>query len=178
MSCRACNVSLYGCGGQGCAQADLRDRAMALGGPHAAMVARQTMGDILPRVVWPSTVDDLKRTLDVSFQTTDSAVTRCADLTPADRAAWELFFKSWVAYRNAPTPTFGLSNVYDEGLGFQASLAKWQEILRTKCTLPGPQVVDPTVETAAEASTLTTVKWVAGAVIVAAVALTVRSVLR
>jgi len=135
-----------------------------------------SIGDLLPKFVYPSDVEELKRQIDPSVIATDAAVTACTNLDPATRAAWQGFRAAWGLFRAQKTPLlFGSANLYDEGVVFQAQLAQWQAQLREKCAIPGPAVVDPHANDAEQASLL---KWAAAAVITVAVVWGVRSVVK
>ena len=135
------------------------------------------MGDLLPRITTPGDVAKLKRDLDPAMIATDEAVRACAELDVETRAHWAAFFATWVAYREDWNSVlgFGTANRFEEGLAFQGELARWQEVLRAHCKVPGPAVVDPH---ARDVEQFAVVKWVAAAVIVGAVAWTVRSVVK
>jgi len=134
------------------------------------------IGDLLPKFVYPSDVEELKRQIDPSVLATDAAVAACPNLDPAERAAWKAFRGAWGLFRDQPTPwLFGSANLYDEGLLFQAQLAQWQAQLRAKCSIPGPVVVDPHANDAEQASVI---KWVAAAVVTVAVVWAVRGVVK
>lgn len=159
----------------GCSRAALRD-------PHALMLQAEqsghgAIGDLLPKIVGPSDVAKLKRDLDPAMVATDGAVRACPELDPANRAAWGAFFLTWGAYRDDWDSIlfFGAANRYDEGIAFQGELSRWQELLRTRCKVPGPAVVDPHANDEGQASV---VKWAAAAVIAVAVVWGVRSVVR
>lgn len=153
MACSCCDI---------CARSDMRD-------PHALMLQAEQhggrIGDLLPKIVGPSDVAKLKRDLDPAMTTTNEAVKKCTTLDEPTRTAWGLFFAAWGAYREDWDSVlgFGSANRYDEGIAFQAQLAQWQELLRAKCSIPGPAVIDPHANEEAPASVL---KWAAGAVIV------------
>lgn len=183
MSCAACKVSRYGCGGQGCARAELAgplcsgSPAALLGDPHAIKLAGLgldvSMGDVLPTVVWPSDVEAKKRQIDPSMQATNQAVFSCTALDDGSRMAWSKFFAAWISFRAEDVPWFGAANKYDEALDYGRQLGGWQDQLRAKCTIPGPPPIAPKE---LEESTISAVKWGAAAVIAVAVVYGVRTV--
>jgi hypothetical protein len=134
-----------------------------------------TIGDLLPKFVYPSTVAELKRQIDPSVRTTDAAVDACTKLEPGERVAWKAWVVAWNAYLhddNSGWLGFGSSNRYDEGIVFKGQLAEWQEQLRVKCTVPGPVVV------ADEKPDFAAIKWAAAAVIVVGVVYGVRTIVK
>lgn len=131
------------------------------------------IGDWLPKIVGPADVRRLKERLQPSMLATDAAVKTCDKLSPGEREAWRVWFAAWSVWYATPEPwLFGASNEYDETQVYEAQLAAWQEQLRTKCAIPGPVVKD---ETTLDLSGL---KWVAGAVIVGALAYTIGPLVR
>jgi len=125
--------------------------------------------------VWPSDVDAIKRSVDPSMVATDLAVRRCAEVSPAEMAAWGGFYAAWRSFHDEATPwMFGTGAKYDEGLAYRAQLGGWQELLRSKCTIPGPHV--SSVEEGAAMSSA--IRWGAAAVIAVAVVYGVRTVVR
>jgi len=175
-----------GCGsGCGCAPCGdparpaLVDRAFR-GDPSArALLALEgggpavQIGDWLPKLVGPADVRRLKERLQPSMLATNAAVKTCTALSTGEREAWRIWFAAWSVWYATPEPwLFGASNEYDETQVYEAQLAAWQEQLRQKCTIPGPVVKD---ETTLDLSGL---KWVAGAIIVGAVAYTIGPLVR
>lgn len=131
-----------------------------------------TIGDWLPTVVWPSDVEAKKRQLDPSWRATSGAVEQCARLDPATVKAFRDDANAWRAFYDEPVPTFGAANKWEEAKKFEQRLADWQDKLARLCALPSPNVrPDQGPDTSA-------LKWVAGAVIVAAIVYGVRTVLR
>ncbi len=164
--------------GCGCGPCEVSDRADR-GDPNARkLLALQggepiQIGGWLPNIVGPADVRRLKDRLQPSMLATNAAVKTCDKLAPGERQAWEVWYAAWLVWYATPEPwLFGAANEYDETQVYEAQLASWQEQLRTKCNVPGPIVKD---ETAVDLSGL---KWVAAAVIVGALAYTVRTVLK
>lgn len=139
-----------------------------LGNLAAVMRARAStrVGDVLPRIVYPSDVDREKQRLHPLFLATDRAVAACSSLSAAERAGWQAFYVSWEGFRARETPLFGAANEWDLSQRFAIDLAGWQVTLATKCALAGP-MVKPTDNPDAPTD-LSALKWVAGAAIVVA----------
>lgn len=152
---------------------------LALRDPHALMLHAEqvhgTIGALLPRVVWPSDVETLKRQIDTSAQATNAAVQNCLTLPLDEKAAWIRWFEAWTKFRAESVPTFGSANVYDTAEVYQSQLAEWQEQLKASCKVPGPKVRDPSTEGSEQISL---VKWGAAAVIAVAVVYGVRLVIK
>lgn len=123
------------------------------------------MGDLLPRVVWPSDVDREKARLHPSFIATDLAVKQCS-LDGPTLQGWNAFFADWDAFRGRETPWFGSANEWDLAQKYAVDLEGWRAVLREKCEIAGPDV-KPT-----DTGDLGWVKWVAGAVAVVGIAYT------
>lgn len=133
-------------------------------------LATMRVGDLLPRVVWPSDVDREKARLDPAFTLTNVAAEGCAaagTLDAATLAGWRAFFAEWTTFRSRATPTFGSANEWDLAQQYARDLSNWQTTLRAKCTVPGPPVL-PTDDPDRQVD-LSAVKWVAAAIVVAAV---------
>jgi hypothetical protein len=130
------------------------------------MAAKMAMGDILPTVVWPSDVDAKKREIDPSMQATNAVVTTCGGVTAEERLAWSQFFGAWTAFRNEATPTFGAANKYDEAKRFAVSLLAWRATIQNRCALVGP---DPPQDATTPETAISAIKWIAIAVVAAAV---------
>lgn len=160
-----------GCG-CGCAPAFTPRQELALAadpslrkllGCRRVPVEAQTIGGILPAVVWPSDVDKLKKRIDPQMVATDTGVAACAALEPGERSAWKAFYAAWRVFYATPVPfLFGSSNDWDDATAFELQLAGWQEELRKKCPIPGPVVKPP------EGLDLSALKWASAAVIAVA----------
>ena len=165
--------------GCGCGPCETSARALR-GDPVARKLlaleghtAPALIGGILPDVVWPSDVRELKLRIDPSMVSTDAAVKSCTTISDGEREAWGLFYAAWRVWFAAPEPwIFGASVDWDNTKALEAQLAGWQEQLRQKCNVPGPIVQDDTK------LDLSGLKWVAAAVIVASLAYTARIVLK
>lgn len=129
------------------------------------------IGDLLPRIVWPSDVDREKSRLHPSFVATDLAVKQCP-LDPATHSGWNAFYAEWHTFKNRETPTFGAANEWDATQRYAVDLEGWRSVLREKCELAGPDV-KPT-----DTGDLGWVKWVAGAAAAVGIAYTVGPLLR
>ncbi len=132
-------------------------------------------------VVWPSDVEAYAVRVDVTMRATHAAVMACGGLATEERKAWSDFYDAWRKFFGevAGSWVFGGGGKNEEIKRYESQLAQWQGILRAKCMIPGP-VPKPRQEEdrAATDDVIGTVKWVAFAVGVAAVAWGVRSVLR
>lgn len=160
--CSACAVSRFGCGGQGCALAELAP-------------SPPTMGGFLPQFRTPSSVRELKSRLRPSFDTADAAVKSCSKFPPNERNAWDGFFRSWTEYRDADESWWDAASEYDNGLVLEKSLGEWQEKIASRCDLAGPRVkTDEDVNGAS----LSAVKWASAAVIAVAVVWGVRTIIK
>lgn len=156
-----------------CVNCDHDLAALALRGDPAArkllaapaLEDTQTIGKLLPTVVWPSDVEKYKRRLDPTFAAMNAAIAACEKVTPIEREGWRLFFSSWVAFSAQPVGIFGGSNEWDACETFERALLGWQTQVEGRCVLPVPKVRGPDDST----PDFTWVKWAAAAVIAGAV---------
>lgn len=111
-------------------------------------------------------IDDFKARLSPWFESTAAAIAACGGLAPEERAAWSLFYASWIKHRDTKTSWFFAFEAWRATCIFARSLDAWrQKLAGTACVVPGPSTIDvPKSETAS------VVKWVAGAAIVVALA--------
>lgn len=93
----------------------------------------------LPAIIYPSTVDELKKRLGASLKGTDTTVQSCGALDNGLRASWGAFYttvSSWVA---SETSIWGLGTQMDRGEAYEDELLAWQERLKSaNCTLLVP----------------------------------------
>lgn len=133
------------------------------------------IGDVLPRVVWPTDVDREKGRLHPLFLATDLAVQNCAKLSDAERAGWRNFYGEWQGFHGRETPLLGAANEWDLSQQYAKDLASWQVTLAQKCVLAGP-MVRPT-DDPEKSIDLSALKWVAGAAIAVAAVYALKTVL-
>lgn len=161
-----------GCG-CGCSPSALELAANPAAAKLAGLVPGAGIGGAFPTITTAGAVQTLKERINPSMVATDNGVRACTTLDAPSRTSWDAFYASWRSFYETPEPTFGSANRWDNALAFQAQLAGWQEVLRAKCTIPGPvvQVEDAPPD-------LSVVKWAAAAVIAVAVVYGARLVLK
>lgn len=122
---------------------------------------------------WPGDVENDKRRVNGLVFATGQAVDTCRGLTSAERAAWTAWRAGWEAFYAKPVAlVLGLGNECALTLQYERDVMGWQEQIRGRCDVPGP---DPNkLGNGNEAM----VKWVVVGVVAVAVALTARTVLR
>lgn len=126
------------------------------------------MGDLLPRVVWPSDVAAYVTRVDIQMQATDAAVSQCTGLSSAEVSAWRDFFRAWQDFKADASCVFGCAGKFDDTKGYEDRLHAWQtDTIGPKCRLVGPQVtptpgVDPAFKWLAAAAIVGVVGYIAG----------------
>lgn len=121
---------------------------------------------------WRSDVENDKRRVAGLVLATDEAIRVCRGLTGAERTAWAAWKAGWDAFEATPVSQVFWSNECALTMQFERDVMGWQEQIRGRCEVPGP---DPNkLGNGNEAL----VKWVVVGVVAVAVALTARSVLR
>jgi hypothetical protein len=125
------------------------------------------VGDLLPKIVWPSDVDDYVSRLDPQFRATDAGVKACGSLASGVTTAWGDFLRSWETFKKDASCVFGCANKYDTAQRFETELASWQLFIRSQgCSLLAPDVAPPK-----DGSDL--LKWAVVGLVVAAAVYTV-----
>jgi len=128
--------------------------------------------------VTPSDVRALKTRLDPYVLALDAAVARCPKVDSATRDAWAAFSKSWRSYVDAEDHFLTAGAEFNAGCEYQTAIAGWQQTIGTiACGVPGPALPTPK-PSGSDSATTSTVRTVAIAAGVVAVALTIRSLAR
>lgn len=166
------------CGGRCMAGVDPELRAVATGsmagldgGPGVGMGTLAGECDALIKFATPDTVNALRLRLNPEFWTTDAAVKACAALSAEERDAWARFLRSW-QYQDDPD-WWNASSLFDQACGMSRELEGWRVSLQGRCkqsgplTVPGPSSEFPSA-----------IKWGAAALIVVALVVGVRTVVR
>lgn len=122
---------------------------------------------------WPGDVENDKRRVNGLVLATDEAIRMCRGLTSGERVAWQAWRAGWDSFYGKPVSlVLGLGNECALTLQYERDVMGWQEQIRGRCDVPGP---DPNKT---QGNTDTMVKWVVVGVVAVAVALTARTVLR
>jgi hypothetical protein len=128
--------------------------------------------------VTPSDVRALKTRLDPFVVALDSAVVQCPKMDPATRDAWTAFRQSWRDYVAAEDHFLSAGAEFNAGCEYQTTIAGWQRTIGSlACGVPGPSLPEPR-PSGGDSATTSTVRTVAIAAGVIAVALTLRSFAR
>ncbi|MEO8800820.1 MAG: hypothetical protein ABI551_23215 [Polyangiaceae bacterium] len=144
------------------------------------------VGRILPRFVTPTDVRDLKNRLDAFVRAEDAAVNACPSIPAGPRAGWKAFAASWRDYFGEDDSWLRAGAQMDEGQAYEEDLGHWQDTLATyacaNAAAPRVSPLDPPSgghgDDRDPSSWQGTVKTVAVAGMVIAVALGLRAVAR
>lgn len=128
--------------------------------------------------VTPSDVRALKTRLDPFVGALDAAIVTCANVDTATRNAWTAFLRSWRAYVSTEEHFLTAGSEFNTGCEYETTIAGWQHTIGAlACGVPGPSLPAPGPRGADNATT-STVRTVAIAAGIVAVALTLRSLAR
>lgn len=135
------------------------------------------MSGILPKFVTPDDVRAYRGRLDPFARAFDRSVAWCQAIDPATRRNWADFYAGWRRFCDTDASWTHASAQYDEAEKYEENLIRWQGWLGRFCQLGVPPLTRPPVspETSSLEATVKTVA-IAGAVI--AVAVSLRSVVR
>ena len=137
------------------------------------------VGRILPKFVTPADVRDLKVRVDAFVRATDKAVTDCPKLPEGQRSGWNAFSKAWRSYFDEDDSWWHSAAQMDQGEAYEADLARWQDLIaHSQCAETPPSVSPSSGGAPNEDRWQATVRTVAIAGAVIAVALGVRAVLK
>jgi hypothetical protein len=125
--------------------------------------------------VTPSDVRALKTRLDPFVGALDAAIVTCGNVDAATRTAWTAFLQSWRAYVTSEDHFLTAGAEFNTGCEYETTIAGWQHTVGgLACGVPGPSLPAHGTDTA----TTSSVRTVAIAAGVVAVALTLRSLAR
>jgi len=128
--------------------------------------------------VTPNDVRALKTRLDPFVTALDGAITQCPKADPGTREAWAAFARSWRAYVASEDHFLTAGAEFNTGCSYEQSIAGWQRTVGAlACGVPGPSLPEPR-PAGGDTATTSTVRTVAIAAGVVAVALTLRSLTR
>ena len=134
--------------------------------------------DAIIQFVTPGSVRDLKNRLDPYVTALDTAIAQCPAIDQGTRGAWAAFTKSWRDYFAAEDHFLTAASEFNTGCEYQSAIAAWQRTIGAfACGLPGPSLPEPK-PSGADSATTSTVRTVAIAAGVVAVAFAVRSFIR
>lgn len=100
-----------------------------------------------PHLVYPSTVDALKKQLASDLLAANMAATTCVTLPSTLLAQWGAFYADAYAWSQTDTSIFGLGSQMDQGQSYQCALYAWQQRLNaSSCSVvvrgnPNPEGV-------------------------------------
>jgi hypothetical protein len=128
--------------------------------------------------VTPTDVRGLKTRLDPFVGALDAAIATCGSVDAATRSAWTAFVTSWRAYVAREDHFLTAGAEFNAGCDYEAAIAGWQRTVGNfACSPVGPSLPAPR-PSGGETPTTSTVRTVAIAAGVVAVALTLRSFVR
>ncbi len=135
------------------------------------------MSGLLPTVVTPDDVRASKARLDAFARAFDRSVTACPRLAPSIHQSWSDFYRGWRRFADADPSWFHAAAEFDAAQQYEEHLIAWQAQLGPLCPIAGPSLTRP--PGASSTGTVeTTIKTVAIAAAVVAVALAVREITR
>jgi hypothetical protein len=134
-------------------------------------------GGILPLVVMPDDVRAAKARLDAFARSFQRTVSTCPLLPALTRRAWGDFYQGWRRFADTDASIFHAAAEYDAAERYEEHLLSWQAHLAQYCASAGPRLTRPQPPFST-ASLESTVKTVAVAGVVIAIAITLRSVTR
>jgi hypothetical protein len=123
-------------------------------------------------VATAESVENFKVTIDAAVETTHLGVLACPELSTTNRDRWLAFLADWRQFRATEASFWTNAGAqWNQCCQYAKTLDGWRETLTRECgKLPGPETP--------QGPDTSVVKWVAAAVIVGAIVLGVRSVMR
>jgi hypothetical protein len=134
------------------------------------------MNGLLPTVHTPAEVHAYKARLDPFALALDRSVASCPHLDPTTRRNWAEFFRGWRRFCDADVGWLSAANDFAQAQQFEEHIIRWQAWLRPYCTIAAPPLTRAPVVATPPSSTESTIKTVAIAGAVIAVAFAVRAV--
>lgn len=129
--------------------------------------------------VTPGDVKALKTRLQAYVVPLEAAVAQCPKIDPATRGAWEAFATSWRDYRATEEHFLTAGSEFTTGCEYERAITGWQQtIAGLACNVAGPPLASPGGGSADDSSTKRTVRTVAVAAGVVAVAIALRGITR
>jgi hypothetical protein len=126
---------------------------------------------ILPRIVYPGTIQDAASDLLTAVKGTDVSVKSCTTLdasVASTWASWSADVQTWLTAKIADPGWFGLGSLMDQIETYTQELLRWQKTLNGYCDNVISPVVDPTQIPASQDWWKSALEWtVVGVAIVA-----------
>jgi len=142
---------------------------------HAAMET----GKPFLRFVTPADVRDLKNRIDPYVRALDENVVACVALPQGVRDGWTAFSKAWRSYFDEDDSWWHTAAQMDQGEAYEADVQNWQKMIAGYKCAPDAPPITPTDGGGADSDRWSgTIKTVAIAGAVVAVALGLRAVLK
>lgn len=101
------------------------------------------MGDILPTIIYPSTVTDYNARLKAAVDGTNLSVQNCQTLDSATQTSWGLFYSAVTSFVQEDPGIWGLGARMDRAESYSQELLSWQNQIAKSCKLAVP-TFDPT----------------------------------
>jgi len=136
------------------------------------------MTSLLPTVVTPDDVRAFKARLDGFARSLDRSVSMCTRVHPYVRTSWAEFYRGWRQFADADPSWLHAAAEYDAARQYEEHLIAWQTQLAPVCAIAGAPLTRPKVTGSPGSSLENTIKTVAIAGAVVAVALAIREVTR
>ncbi len=135
------------------------------------------MSDFLPTVVMPDDVRAAKARIDSFARAMDRSVAVCPQLHPLVRRSWSDFYRNWRQFADADASWLHAAAEFETAKQYEEHVIAWQAQLGPLCAMTSPPL-SRTPTSTSPAALQTTLKTVAIAGAVVAVALAVREVSR
>jgi hypothetical protein len=145
---------------------------------NGPLVPSMVVAGVLPKFVTPSDVRDLKNRVDTFVRALDQSVAACATMTDAQRAGWSAFSQQWRAYFAEDDSWWHTAAQMDQGESYERDVAHWQDWFSQFHCAPSAPRITPSSDAIEPTRWQGTIKTVAIAGAVVAVALGLRAVMK
>jgi len=136
------------------------------------------MTNLLPTVVTPDDVRTMKARLDAFARAFDRSVSVCTRVHPYMRTSWAEFYRGWRQFADAEPSWLHAAAEYDAARQYEEHLVAWQRQLAPVCGIASAPLTRAPASSSSGSSLESTIKTVAIAGAVVAVALALREVTR
>lgn len=135
------------------------------------------MSGVFPTVYSPEEVQSYKARLDPFARAIDRSVAMCTTLDPTTRRAWGEFSRGWRQFCDSEVSWMRAASDHEQAEKYEEHIIRWQTWLAPHCPIAAPPLTRPPPSKSAT-SVESTVKTVAIAAAVIAVAVAIKSVTR
>ncbi len=136
------------------------------------------MDGLLPTIHTPSEVQAYKARLDPFARAVDRSVATCSRIDLTTRRNWAEFFRGWRHFCDADVGWMSAAGDASQAQQFEEHIIRWQSWIGQFCIIAAPPLTRAPLVAAPTTSMESTIKTVATAAAVIAVAFAIRSVTR